>query len=357
MKPVLWIAGVILGVLPCEGERALERAPAHGDERDFFVPLLRLGALADGTKTAFRHRQVVFGAEAAVPTRIVDGVLKIEYRSDAILVEEVLLERIDGKRADPLRQVTHFSMVSGESARVSFRGSQPGECTVILEWWSALPALVWMGLGFVAGTDVSQAMAPGARESLPEGDSSVLLSGEAGALRLVWNAARGPGLRSVESSAPDGRPRTQAYFRDPIPWTSDGPWRPTLLTVGALGPEGQVVNSQVYRSIAGEWAERKIALAVPAGATVYDFRGSEGTARVSVLDRRTGLGDLLVRAPIDEGPGFDPNGRAPQETPDDTPPARGSELDLGADFGSWAGLVSAGAVAILLALRYKRRQG
>jgi len=62
------------------------------DEQAFLASLPELARLGGGQRFAFRYRTVQFDetAEDGIPTVVRDGVLRIEYRPDGLLIEVVL---------------------------------------------------------------------------------------------------------------------------------------------------------------------------------------------------------------------------------------------------------------------------
>ncbi len=276
------------------------------DQEAFFASIEDLVERGNGSSFAYRFRRVGFDCDAATsaPTLLWEGVTRISFRADSILLDEVHFEMTadETELPTPRRVVTHYSLASGEYARSTLLAGGGGE-TVILDHWSALPQIAYFALGAIGHRGSLEGCGPPELAVDEEGVHYLSFLHERGArIQLVYDLEIGARLRHMRADHPDGNEHDWIQFHDCVPELSAGPLRPTLVTSARVTSEGCVRQVLAWSAIGGEWAEENWQHEVPAGAGIMDFRCPAAQVSEVHTDRPVLLGDLLGWPhPLDHG--------------------------------------------------------
>ena len=244
--------------------------------------------------------------------------LRVIYDGDALFVEDVYIDRLAGGKPIPGRDVTCYSLATGESVVASFLDDKGASCTVILDWWKQLPPIVWFGLGFLGPAAALNEVTLQGRDYQGEGEFKATLAADTLRAEIRFGTEEGLMARSFATFKSGDEPEYDVYFRDGVPWSPDGPLRPSLITIGNLGEDGAVHRSQVFRSIWGDWASGECDTQVPQGSTVYDYRSASGRGRRSSTDRVLSMEQVALWAPLGGEGGLKSPRRYEMTTPEVT---------------------------------------
>ena len=271
--------------------------PERLDHEMFFLSISELARQANGSRFAYRFRRVSFDCdgETSHPTRIWDGVTRISFRGDSILLDEVQYEMATTKTElpTPRRVVTYYSLSSGEYARSTLLAGSTLE-SVVLDHWSALPPIAYFSLGTIGNHAFLEGCSPAELEVDDLGVHCVSFSNPEGAtLHLAYDLEVGGRMQYVRADHPEGHEHDWIRFYDCVPQLLGGPLRPLMVTSARITSDGCVRQVFAWSSIGGEWAEEAWEHEVPSRAGVLDFRGAEGEISQFRTDRPILLGDLL----------------------------------------------------------------
>jgi len=266
------------------------------DERMFFRPLAEVLRRAEGTRLAFRFRHLEFaGRVEDGPNKTSDGVVRIAFQGDSVLIEEIDAESsVDRDPIPVLRRVeTVWSVASGEYARQFHRNG--GRPTVVLDHALGLPPIVFYSLGMAGLPAALNSGAITERRIDDAGSISAMYrSAEGASIRLAFDPIDGGRLHSVDAQAPGNAQHDWVHFDGWVPLLAGGPARPTLLTEARVEPDGTVREVTVWSSIGGAWAEESWSPSVAAGTQVLDYRRAPGESGSGIsTSRPQALADLL----------------------------------------------------------------
>ena len=139
------------------------------------------------------------------------------------------------------------------------------------------------------------------RTDKPDGTHTASFSVDVGGTVAINYSTRNEfALNSVVAITPGGEHEDFTFFDDCQPWSTEGPFRPTMITMGRRDTAGCVESTRTWLSIAGDWAEERFECIVPKGSGVVDTRGRSGSIQPQRLERATALRDIAYWAVDDQ---------------------------------------------------------
>ncbi len=320
---------------------------ASGSEvEQLFPPLVELFARAEGQRLAFRYRGLEFDCESgdAGASRVRDGVVRLHYRGDALVVDEILQTRRAGAEylVATERVRTHYCLLSGGYVRS--RRLAGGDESVVVEHWASLPHIAYWALGVA---DLESAL---------EGCSSPEWSfGDERQQRATFRTAHGAALcvgyeidplrlTFTRADHPDGGASDWLALDDAIDGGDGLPQRPRTITFGRIHGERCASHVEVWSAIEGEFLEEPFEHTCAARSSVLDLRTGDAELTPALTDRPMPLEQLLTWSPA-------LNEQLPE------PSVYRASAPLRADGFSMSGaaLYGGGALVLLVAVAGMRR--
>ena len=292
---------LLVAILSSTSDLAAEDGRGEPEfERAFLGSLQSVTRTAKGRQFGFRYRKVESRCSRgeSAPEKTRDGLVRVAFKEDAILVEEIYVAQEPGELPIPTRVVTHYSILAGEYAR-STRIAGGISDMVILDHWAKAPETVYIALGLVQFGNALDGVEP-IRMDLEDGTRrSVFYLDQGTTVTMDYDYLNGPQLQRAEVKPPDSGQRKLLYFYDCVSLIPDRPLSPTLACAAHIDEDGCVRRAETWRSIMGNWAEAAWDYTVAPGAEIIDFRARSATATSASLDRPVMLGALLVY-PLDQ---------------------------------------------------------
>lgn len=340
----LTLLACLLASLPA-AEAALARAPST-DVEPFFPPLVELLARVEGHRLAFRYRGMEFDCETDERgvRRVSDGVVRLHYRGDALVVDEILQTRRTG--ADYVlatqRVRTHYCLLSGAYVRSTRLAG--GEESIVVEHWSSLPRIAYWALGVA---DLPSALEGCSAPELSfdsESQQRATFRSSHGATLCVGYELQPQRLVFTRADHPDGGASDWLVLDDAVDGGLGLPQRPTTITFGRVHGDGCASHVEVWSAVEGEFLEQPDVHEIASRSSVLDLRSGDATASPNFTDRPLPLEQLLSWSPLLAEPSPEPSvyrAEAPER-------ARGFSP-------SGAALYGGGALVLLIAVAGMRR--
>lgn len=332
------------------GASADSEADIRAAAAEHFATMEQLVSRGVDTRRGFRFRQVKHhcSGDAATPHRIWDGVVRIDYRHDGVLVDMVYLEMLEADEYEPIsrRATTFYSFTSGEYTRLQGLEGAVAD-TVVVEHWNMLPEIVYYALGYAGPASRLTMLEPLEGAVLPDGGSGLTFRADVGAdVRLDLDADGT--LRQLTASSAGDQQGLLLSFRYGAYAASEETPRPASITTGHLSPSGCLLAVEVWEAIDGDWVSDAAEPIVARGASVSDYRLNLGASVPALpLDRPT----LLSRVSSWPGATEVPHEPVVYELPEPSPEVPAGDAPAPRQRTSWfvaAALFAAvGLVALL----------
>lgn len=329
---------------PVEASHAPGR---RSDVEPFFPPLVELLSRVEGQSLAFRYRAVEFDCESGDGSvrRVSDGVVRLHYRPDALVVDEILQTRRAGAEyvLATERVRTHYCLLSGAYVRSTRLAG--GEESLVVEHWSSLPHVAYWALG-VAGlpTALEGCSAP----ELSFGDERVqraTFRSPQGATLCVGYEVYPARLTFTRADHPDGGASDWLVLDGAIDGGPGLPQRPTTITFGRVHGERCTSHVELWSAIEGDFLAQPFEHEASARSSILDLRSGDATVSPEFTDRPLPLERLLSwSSELPPEPATEPNVYTASA------PARSGGFST-----SGAALYGGGALVLLIAVAGLRR--
>lgn len=211
-----------------------------------------LGLLSDQSFD-FRYRKLSFDPDqpSETPTRITDGVERLEYLDTGVLTYDLrLVDRTDDAEfGEAMLERTFYSFVRGEYARATRLGGGSPE-RVMIGRWRGLPHMTYLALGLLGPeAAIDAAEFRGLRE-LPDGTNELTYILEDGKTLTLRVEPAPPGkLLSAQSRASDDAWQEVIYFENHVDGVGGLPARPTRVISSRVKRDGTLSSLTVWQSI------------------------------------------------------------------------------------------------------------
>ncbi len=270
-----------------------------GDElaaQAYFGSIPRSLELLGGERFDFRYRRLDFDVDAPgeIPTRVAEGVQRIEYRGLGVLTLNLYLEdqTDDARFGDVFRERTLYAFTSGEYVRATRLAGASAD-RVMIARWNGLPHVTYLALGLLGPEAALDGAEFRGLQERPDGTRELVYVLEDGKTLKLYDEPTPPGkLLRAESRASDDAWQEVIYFEDHIEGVGGLPARPTRIVNARVRRDGKLSELSVWQAIES-LGEAAIDDRVSAGAVVANLRapGEQGVERET--DRPMTLEALL----------------------------------------------------------------